>query len=222
MLSAQPTRPRPPAGTLRKLFGTDVGENALHGSDSPETAQAEFFVFLCGLRAQSARVIERPGYRAGRGRVMHQPAADPCGSGDVNIRGRRQPEELGPAGPAVRVARQSSATRWPRFGTSSTFCGRPASAREHWRRSSPTSGALRSAAGLGPPDACPGAGPSDFPVDAARAYEPRGFVPDVCHRLGASLGSVAIRDARSRLAFESSPSFERAKSSTACASCSTC
>jgi nucleoside-diphosphate kinase len=34
--------------TLRKLFGTDVGENALHGSDSPETAQAEVSYFFAG------------------------------------------------------------------------------------------------------------------------------------------------------------------------------
>src|SRR5258706_16003612 len=36
------------AGTLRKLFGTDVGENALHGSDSPETAQMEVSYFFAG------------------------------------------------------------------------------------------------------------------------------------------------------------------------------
>jgi nucleoside-diphosphate kinase len=35
-------------GTLRKLFGTDVGENALHGSDSPETAQTEVSYFFAG------------------------------------------------------------------------------------------------------------------------------------------------------------------------------
>jgi nucleoside-diphosphate kinase len=36
------------AGTLRKLYGSDVGENALHGSDSPETAQAEVSYFFAG------------------------------------------------------------------------------------------------------------------------------------------------------------------------------
>jgi len=36
------------AGTLRKLFGSDVGENALHGSDSPETAQTEVSYFFAG------------------------------------------------------------------------------------------------------------------------------------------------------------------------------
>ncbi len=36
-------------GTLRKAFGTDVGENALHGSDSPETAQAEVAYFFAGF-----------------------------------------------------------------------------------------------------------------------------------------------------------------------------
>jgi nucleoside-diphosphate kinase len=36
-------------GTLRKAYGTDVGENALHGSDSPETAQAEVAYFFAGF-----------------------------------------------------------------------------------------------------------------------------------------------------------------------------
>ena len=36
-------------GTLRKLYGTDVGENALHGSDSPETAQNEVSYFFAGF-----------------------------------------------------------------------------------------------------------------------------------------------------------------------------
>jgi nucleoside-diphosphate kinase len=35
-------------GTLRKLYGKDVGENALHGSDSPETAQTEVLYFFAG------------------------------------------------------------------------------------------------------------------------------------------------------------------------------
>ncbi len=28
-------------GTIRKLFGSNIGENAVHGSDGPETAQQE-------------------------------------------------------------------------------------------------------------------------------------------------------------------------------------
>ena len=35
-------------GTLRKLYGTNVGENALHGSDSPGTAQTEVMYFFAG------------------------------------------------------------------------------------------------------------------------------------------------------------------------------
>jgi nucleoside-diphosphate kinase len=35
-------------GTLRRSYGTDVGENALHGSDSPETAQNEVSYFFAG------------------------------------------------------------------------------------------------------------------------------------------------------------------------------
>jgi nucleoside-diphosphate kinase len=35
-------------GTLRRSYGADVGENALHGSDSPETAQNEVSYFFAG------------------------------------------------------------------------------------------------------------------------------------------------------------------------------
>ena len=35
-------------GTLRKLFGADVGENALHGSDSPQSAETEISYFFAG------------------------------------------------------------------------------------------------------------------------------------------------------------------------------
>ncbi len=34
------------AGTLRKLFGTNVERNAVHGSDSPNTARAEVAYFF--------------------------------------------------------------------------------------------------------------------------------------------------------------------------------
>jgi nucleoside-diphosphate kinase len=33
-------------GTLRKLFGTDIGHNAVHGSDAPETAKTEIQLFF--------------------------------------------------------------------------------------------------------------------------------------------------------------------------------
>ncbi|MBW2527711.1 MAG: nucleoside-diphosphate kinase [Deltaproteobacteria bacterium] len=36
------------AGTIRKLYGTDVGENAVHGSDAPETAVREIGYFFAG------------------------------------------------------------------------------------------------------------------------------------------------------------------------------
>ena len=36
-------------GTLRKEFGTYVGENATHGSDAPETAAFEISYFFAGL-----------------------------------------------------------------------------------------------------------------------------------------------------------------------------
>jgi len=34
--------------TLRKLFGSNVGENAVHGSDSPENAKIEIAYFFAG------------------------------------------------------------------------------------------------------------------------------------------------------------------------------
>ncbi len=34
------------AGTLRKLFGTDVERNAVHGSDAPDTARTEVAYFF--------------------------------------------------------------------------------------------------------------------------------------------------------------------------------
>lgn len=37
------------ANTIRKAFGSNVGENAVHGSDGPETAQAEISFFFQGL-----------------------------------------------------------------------------------------------------------------------------------------------------------------------------
>ena len=36
-------------GTLRKLYGASVGENATHGSDAPETATFEIGYFFSGL-----------------------------------------------------------------------------------------------------------------------------------------------------------------------------
>ncbi|EDP73432.1 nucleoside-diphosphate kinase [Hydrogenivirga sp. 128-5-R1-1] len=36
-------------GTLRKLYGTNIGENAVHGSDSPESAKYEIPFFFSEL-----------------------------------------------------------------------------------------------------------------------------------------------------------------------------
>jgi nucleoside-diphosphate kinase len=38
-------------GTVRKLYGTDVGENATHGSDGPESAKFEIAWFFPGYEA---------------------------------------------------------------------------------------------------------------------------------------------------------------------------
>ncbi len=37
-------------GTIRKLFGTSIGDNAVHGSDSPETAKFEVSFFFPELK----------------------------------------------------------------------------------------------------------------------------------------------------------------------------
>jgi nucleoside-diphosphate kinase len=45
-----PTDPaEAPRGTLRHEFGTNVEQNAVHGSDSPETAQVEVAFFFSDL-----------------------------------------------------------------------------------------------------------------------------------------------------------------------------
>jgi nucleoside-diphosphate kinase len=40
-------------GTIRKLHGKDVGENAVHGSDAPETASREIAYFFAGFEIPS-------------------------------------------------------------------------------------------------------------------------------------------------------------------------
>jgi nucleoside-diphosphate kinase len=39
-------------GTIRKLFGKDLGENAVHGSDAPETAAVEIGYFFPGYEVR--------------------------------------------------------------------------------------------------------------------------------------------------------------------------
>ena len=39
-------------GTLRKLFATSIGENAVHGSDAEDTAAFEIGYFFAGLELQ--------------------------------------------------------------------------------------------------------------------------------------------------------------------------
>lgn len=42
-----PTNPiGAPAGTLRRMFGTNISFNAVHGSDAPATAQKELGIFF--------------------------------------------------------------------------------------------------------------------------------------------------------------------------------
>jgi len=42
------------AGTIRKLYGTNVGENAVHGSDSLENAKIEIAYFFAASRVAPA------------------------------------------------------------------------------------------------------------------------------------------------------------------------
>jgi nucleoside-diphosphate kinase len=43
-----------PKGTIRGEFGTDVEQNASHGSDAPETARAEIAFFFPGVNLPGA------------------------------------------------------------------------------------------------------------------------------------------------------------------------
>jgi len=47
MGATDPSKAAP--GTLRKEFGTDIGSNATHGSDAPETAAYEIGYFFRGM-----------------------------------------------------------------------------------------------------------------------------------------------------------------------------
>jgi nucleoside-diphosphate kinase len=40
-------------GTIRKIYGKDVGENAVHGSDAPDTAANEIAYFFPGYELRS-------------------------------------------------------------------------------------------------------------------------------------------------------------------------
>ncbi|HEY0511356.1 MAG TPA: nucleoside-diphosphate kinase, partial [Thermoanaerobaculia bacterium] len=42
-------------GTIRKLYGTSIERNAIHGSDSPENAAAEISFFFSQAELQAAR-----------------------------------------------------------------------------------------------------------------------------------------------------------------------
>ena len=46
---APPTRPTPPAGTIRKDFAESIEANSVHGSDSAENARAEIAFFFAGI-----------------------------------------------------------------------------------------------------------------------------------------------------------------------------
>jgi nucleoside-diphosphate kinase len=43
------------AGTIRKLYGTSIEQNAIHGSDSPENAAIELAVFFSRAELLAAR-----------------------------------------------------------------------------------------------------------------------------------------------------------------------
>ena len=51
-------------GTVRKLFGANVGENASHGSDGPDTAKFEISYFTSGLTWGADYVMRRDTRRA--------------------------------------------------------------------------------------------------------------------------------------------------------------
>ncbi len=42
-------------GTIRKKFGTNIGKNAVHGSDSPETAARELMIFFGGEQHKESK-----------------------------------------------------------------------------------------------------------------------------------------------------------------------
>ncbi len=51
MGATDPAKAEP--GTIRRDFGTDIQQNAVHGSDSPETAKQEISLFFSGFEILS-------------------------------------------------------------------------------------------------------------------------------------------------------------------------
>jgi nucleoside-diphosphate kinase len=45
------------AGTIRQKFGTDIEQNAVHGSDAPETAKVEIGFFFSGAELASLGIF---------------------------------------------------------------------------------------------------------------------------------------------------------------------
>lgn len=46
------------AGTIRQKFGTDIEQNAVHGSDAPETAKYEIGFFFSGTELAALGITE--------------------------------------------------------------------------------------------------------------------------------------------------------------------
>src|SRR3569832_1430958 len=70
-------------GTVRKLYGTSIERNAIHGSDSPENAAIELSFFFSRAELIAAR----------RGSQHHVP---------IPTRGSAEPDSRGAAGPHHR------------------------------------------------------------------------------------------------------------------------
>jgi nucleoside-diphosphate kinase len=65
------------AGTIRKDFASSIEENAVHGSDSPETARFEIGYFFPGV----ALVASRPGAAGQAPRPAARPGRRPARAG---------------------------------------------------------------------------------------------------------------------------------------------
>ena len=67
-------------GTIRKLYGSSIEQNAIHGSDAPDTARFEisyFFNALGNLRGRAARpVAQRDKRTGGDARSSDEESAD--------------------------------------------------------------------------------------------------------------------------------------------------
>ena len=116
--SARRTRSRPPPGSIRGDFAIEVGQNMVHGSDSPESADARDGDLLPRAAPRSRVARARP-------RLALAPAAGDPRAARRRLRGPRPPTSPSwttgePDAVALENALRKALARWPQAARASS------------------------------------------------------------------------------------------------------